>query len=236
MGGTTLGEHRTTCVDAPKLAGRASESSRRVHPRARPHARCPRGASGHPDWRGRRARRGALRGRVDPAANARVVCVDTTVTARRIATASTRRGSRHPRLDPGVHRDRARAKGFSSHRRSSPEKRARDDTPSSHIASRAPRRSRARELTILAEQNRVGTACAATKGRRCRRPWREIPPGPTSHQICGEIVQLVPMWIEIIDISVLLTKVSSALLLFGPRPKKHGMRAFSGRSIITLLK
>ena len=150
-------------------------------------------SSGHPDWRGRRARRGALCGRVDPAANARVVCVDTTVTARRIATASTRRGSRYPRLDPGVHRDRARAKGFSSHRRSSPEKRARDDTPSSHIASRAPRRSRARELTILAEQNRVGTACAATKGRRCRRPWREIPPGPTSHQICGEIVQLVPM-------------------------------------------
>ena len=137
--------------------------------------------------------RGALRGRVDPAANARVVCIDTTATARRIATASTRRGSRYPRLDPGVHRDRARAKGFSSHRRSSPEKRARDDTPSSHIASRAPRRPRARELTILAEQNRVGTACAATKGRRCRRPWREIPPGPTSHQICGEIVQLVPM-------------------------------------------
>ena len=42
MGGTTRGEHRTTWVDAPKLAGRASESSRRVHPRARPHARCPR--------------------------------------------------------------------------------------------------------------------------------------------------------------------------------------------------
>ena len=53
MGDTARGEHRTIGVDAPKLAGRASESSHRVHPRARPHAGCPRGASsGHPDWRG----------------------------------------------------------------------------------------------------------------------------------------------------------------------------------------
>ena len=82
-------------------------SSRRAYPRARPHAEPHAHASRHPSERGRRARRDALRGRIDAAvcaAYARIVCADIALTARRVATALTRRGCpprRAPRPTPG---------------------------------------------------------------------------------------------------------------------------------------
>ena len=82
-------------------------SSRRAYPRARPHAEPHAHASRLPSERGRRARRDALRGRIDAAvcaAYARIVCADIALTARRVATASTRRGCpprSAPRPTPG---------------------------------------------------------------------------------------------------------------------------------------